>query len=152
MKRYIEIVNDDEVAIDAIPLATKPPVIVEYKIDKDGRIGYFKLIRADGSSKRLESLDSVKRISKVLVSQERLGNGESSIHWLTLEGFLRDPAIFPTKTRIEVDNVTYMRVVPRNSREYGTYCGCGGWFATVGESLEEYGVETLICVPFPTLQ
>ncbi|GKE47402.1 hypothetical protein Tco_1478660 [Tanacetum coccineum] len=38
MKRHIEIVKDDEVAIDAIPLATKPPVIVEYKIDKDGRI------------------------------------------------------------------------------------------------------------------
>ncbi|GJR37752.1 hypothetical protein Tco_1213436 [Tanacetum coccineum] len=54
MKKHIEIVKDDEVAIDAIPLATKPPVIVEYKIDKDGRMGYFKLIRADGSSKRLE--------------------------------------------------------------------------------------------------
>ncbi|GKC34319.1 hypothetical protein Tco_1046703 [Tanacetum coccineum] len=54
MKRHIEIVKDDEVAIDVIPLATKPPVIVEYKIDKDGRMGYFKLIRADGSSKRPE--------------------------------------------------------------------------------------------------
>ncbi|GJQ89490.1 hypothetical protein Tco_0000629 [Tanacetum coccineum] len=52
MKRHIEIVKDDEVAIDAIPLATKPLVIVEYKINKDGRMGYFKLIRADGSSKR----------------------------------------------------------------------------------------------------
>ncbi|GJS27189.1 hypothetical protein Tco_0487809 [Tanacetum coccineum] len=51
MKRHIEIVKDDEVAIDDIPLATKPPVIVEYKIDKDGMMGYFKLIRADGSLK-----------------------------------------------------------------------------------------------------
>ncbi|GJU06294.1 hypothetical protein Tco_1122724 [Tanacetum coccineum] len=56
MKRHIEIVKDDEVAIDAIPLATKPPVIVEYQIDKDGRMGYFKLIRADGSSKRYSSM------------------------------------------------------------------------------------------------
>ncbi|GJR98746.1 hypothetical protein Tco_0270920 [Tanacetum coccineum] len=56
MKRHIEIVKDDEVAIDAIPLATKPPVIVDYKIDKDGRMGYFKLIRADGSSKRYSSM------------------------------------------------------------------------------------------------
>ncbi|GJZ38278.1 hypothetical protein Tco_0584469 [Tanacetum coccineum] len=56
MKRHIEIVKDDNVAIDAIPLATKPPVIVEYKIDKDGRIGYFKLIRVDGSSKRYSSM------------------------------------------------------------------------------------------------
>ncbi|GJS85715.1 hypothetical protein Tco_0752256 [Tanacetum coccineum] len=56
MKRHIEIVKDDEVAIDAIPLATKPPVIVECKIDKDGKMGYFKLIRADRSSKRYSSM------------------------------------------------------------------------------------------------
>ncbi|GJW88412.1 hypothetical protein Tco_0163752 [Tanacetum coccineum] len=55
-KRHIEIVKDDEVAIDAIPLATKYPMIVEYKIDKDGRMGYFKLIRADGSLKRYSSM------------------------------------------------------------------------------------------------
>ncbi|GKD07683.1 hypothetical protein Tco_1187368 [Tanacetum coccineum] len=56
MKKHIEIVKDDEVAIDAIPLATKPPMIVEYKIDKEGRMGYFKLIRDDGSSKRYSSM------------------------------------------------------------------------------------------------
>ncbi|GJS17661.1 hypothetical protein Tco_0412133 [Tanacetum coccineum] len=56
MKRHIEIVKYDKVAIDAIPLATKPLVIVEYKIDKDGRMRYFKLIRAYGSSKRYSSM------------------------------------------------------------------------------------------------
>ncbi|GJU49534.1 hypothetical protein Tco_1219089 [Tanacetum coccineum] len=56
MKRHIEIVKDDKVALDAIPLATKPLVIVEYKIDKDGWMGYFKLIRVDGSSKRYSSM------------------------------------------------------------------------------------------------
>ncbi|GKC44149.1 hypothetical protein Tco_1061871 [Tanacetum coccineum] len=44
-------VKDDEVAIDAIPLATKPPMIVEYKIVKEGQKGFYHLIRADGSSK-----------------------------------------------------------------------------------------------------
>ncbi|GKA91945.1 hypothetical protein Tco_0813870 [Tanacetum coccineum] len=47
---------DVHVAINAIPLATKPLMIVKYKIDKDRRIGYFKLIRADGSSKRYSSM------------------------------------------------------------------------------------------------
>ncbi|GJX35028.1 hypothetical protein Tco_0246585 [Tanacetum coccineum] len=55
INRHIEIVKDDEV-VDAIPLATKPPMIVEYKNDKDGRMGYFKLIRADGSSKKYSSM------------------------------------------------------------------------------------------------
>ncbi|GKD78873.1 hypothetical protein Tco_1341494, partial [Tanacetum coccineum] len=31
LKKHIEIVKDDDIAIDAIPLATKPLVIVEYK-------------------------------------------------------------------------------------------------------------------------
>ncbi|GJY00420.1 hypothetical protein Tco_0357438 [Tanacetum coccineum] len=54
MKKHMEIVQDDEVAIDAIPLATKAPVIVEWKIIKERKMGYFQLIRADGSSKRPE--------------------------------------------------------------------------------------------------
>ncbi|GJR25923.1 hypothetical protein Tco_1102155 [Tanacetum coccineum] len=52
IKKHMEIVQDDEVAIDVIPLAIKPLMIVEYKIDKEGKMGYFKLIRADRSSKR----------------------------------------------------------------------------------------------------
>ncbi|GJX28389.1 hypothetical protein Tco_0236468 [Tanacetum coccineum] len=45
-----------DIAVDAIPLATKPPVIVEYKIIKEGIIGHYQLIRADGSSKRYSSM------------------------------------------------------------------------------------------------
>ncbi|GJR27344.1 hypothetical protein Tco_1103576 [Tanacetum coccineum] len=52
-------IKDDVVAIDAIPLATKPPVIVECHIDKDGRMGYIKLIRADGSSKWRDAMKGV---------------------------------------------------------------------------------------------
>ncbi|GKC54062.1 hypothetical protein Tco_1076807, partial [Tanacetum coccineum] len=36
LKKYLVIVKDDEIAIDAIPLATKPPVIVKYKLLKEG--------------------------------------------------------------------------------------------------------------------
>ncbi|GJR49718.1 hypothetical protein Tco_1400239 [Tanacetum coccineum] len=53
MKKYKEIVVDEEeIVVDAIPLATKPPIIVDWKIIKEGKMGYFQLIRADGSSKR----------------------------------------------------------------------------------------------------
>ncbi|GJR93077.1 hypothetical protein Tco_0265251 [Tanacetum coccineum] len=44
--------GEEEVAIDAIPLATKPPSIVDFKILKEGNISYFQVIRAGGSSKR----------------------------------------------------------------------------------------------------
>ncbi|GKC83246.1 hypothetical protein Tco_1138963 [Tanacetum coccineum] len=56
VKKNIKIVKDDEVAIKAILLATKPPMIVEYKIVIEGKFGYFQLIRADGSSKRYLSM------------------------------------------------------------------------------------------------
>ncbi|GJX49336.1 hypothetical protein Tco_0276181 [Tanacetum coccineum] len=56
MKKHMEIVQDDEVEIDVIPLATNPPVIVEWKIIKEGKMGYFQLIRVDGSSKRYSSM------------------------------------------------------------------------------------------------
>ncbi|GKC07936.1 hypothetical protein Tco_0999546 [Tanacetum coccineum] len=52
MKKHMEIVPDDEVAVDAIPLATKPPIIVDWKIIKEGKMGYCQLIRADKSSRR----------------------------------------------------------------------------------------------------
>ncbi|GJY10402.1 hypothetical protein Tco_0378587 [Tanacetum coccineum] len=52
LQRLIEVVsNKEEVAIDAIPLATKPPSIVDYKIHKEGKKTYYQIIRADGSLK-----------------------------------------------------------------------------------------------------
>ncbi|GJY22724.1 hypothetical protein Tco_0396382 [Tanacetum coccineum] len=54
MKKHMEIVPNDEVAIDAIPLATKSPIIVDWKIIKEEKMGYFQIIRADGSSMRPE--------------------------------------------------------------------------------------------------
>ncbi|GKC73487.1 hypothetical protein Tco_1119370, partial [Tanacetum coccineum] len=56
MKKHMEIVPDDEVAIDAIPLATKPPIIVDWKIIKEGKMGHFQIIRADGSLRRYSSM------------------------------------------------------------------------------------------------
>ncbi|GJT06650.1 hypothetical protein Tco_0841112 [Tanacetum coccineum] len=48
--------DEEEVEIDAIPLATKPPSIVDWKIIKEGKIGYYKIIRANGNLKRYSSM------------------------------------------------------------------------------------------------
>ncbi|GJX39379.1 putative ribonuclease H-like domain-containing protein, partial [Tanacetum coccineum] len=53
MKELMKIIlNEEEVAVDAIPLATKPPSIVDWKIVKEGKISYYQIIRVYGSSKR----------------------------------------------------------------------------------------------------
>ncbi|GJS33049.1 hypothetical protein Tco_0531431 [Tanacetum coccineum] len=60
-KKHLVIVKDDDIAIDAIPLATKPPVIVEYKLLREGIMAHYQLIRANGSSKRYSSMIKMLR-------------------------------------------------------------------------------------------
>nr|GEX33187.1 retrovirus-related Pol polyprotein from transposon TNT 1-94 [Tanacetum cinerariifolium] len=52
LKKYLEIVpdNEDDVTIDATPLSSMSPTIIDYKIHKEGRKSYFQIIIADGSS------------------------------------------------------------------------------------------------------
>ncbi|GKD54664.1 hypothetical protein Tco_1288051 [Tanacetum coccineum] len=51
IKELMEIVPDEEeIAIDAIPLAVKPLRIVDWKIHKKGKKSYYQIVRADGKS------------------------------------------------------------------------------------------------------
>ncbi|GJY40228.1 hypothetical protein Tco_0427498 [Tanacetum coccineum] len=43
--------DEEEVALDAIPLVVKSPSIVDWKIHKEGKKSYYQIIRADGSLK-----------------------------------------------------------------------------------------------------
>ncbi|GKA34885.1 hypothetical protein Tco_0721314 [Tanacetum coccineum] len=62
LQSLMEVILDEkEVAVDAIPLATKPPSIVDYKIIKEGKISYYQIIRADGSSKRYSAFIQMLR-------------------------------------------------------------------------------------------
>nr|GEU51225.1 hypothetical protein [Tanacetum cinerariifolium] len=42
--------NRDDVTIDATPLSSKSPTIVDYKIEKEGRKSFLQIIKADGNS------------------------------------------------------------------------------------------------------
>ncbi|GKD35266.1 hypothetical protein Tco_1250775 [Tanacetum coccineum] len=53
LKQRMEIIPDEEVAIDVIPLASKSPSIVGWKIHKEGRKSYYQIMRADGKSQIL---------------------------------------------------------------------------------------------------
>ncbi|GJX50240.1 hypothetical protein Tco_0277085 [Tanacetum coccineum] len=51
LKQCLEIIPDEEeIIIDAIPLAVKSPSIVGWKIHKEGRKSYYQIMRADGKS------------------------------------------------------------------------------------------------------
>ncbi|GJS14777.1 hypothetical protein Tco_0409249 [Tanacetum coccineum] len=56
LNKLLVIKKDKDIAIDAIPLASKLPVIIDYKLHKEGMMVHYQLIRADGSSKRYSSM------------------------------------------------------------------------------------------------
>ncbi|GJU85959.1 hypothetical protein Tco_1293505 [Tanacetum coccineum] len=49
LQSLMEVIPDEEeVAIDVVPLDTKPPIIIDWKIHKDGKKIYYQIVRADG--------------------------------------------------------------------------------------------------------
>nr|GEW80152.1 hypothetical protein [Tanacetum cinerariifolium] len=93
MKIYMKIIPDDEIAIDVIPLATKPPIIVGWKIIKEGKISSYHLIRANGSSKRYasmiqmlqhigrEDLETLWKLIKAKYGNTRPEEGYERVSW-----------------------------------------------------------------------
>ncbi|GJW46784.1 hypothetical protein Tco_0078430 [Tanacetum coccineum] len=72
LQRLIEVVPDkEEVATDAIPLATKPPSIVNRKIHKEVKKIYYQIIRADGSSK-ISSMEESTGLQSIGLENIRL--------------------------------------------------------------------------------
>ncbi|GKA96583.1 hypothetical protein Tco_0818678 [Tanacetum coccineum] len=94
MKELMKIVpNEEDVAVDVIPLATKPPSIVDWKIVKEGKISYYQIIRADGSSNRYstfikmlksfdrEDLETLWKLVKAKHGYTRPEEGYEGVLW-----------------------------------------------------------------------
>ncbi|GKE76400.1 hypothetical protein Tco_1542520, partial [Tanacetum coccineum] len=85
--------DEEEIAIDAIPLATKPPSIVDWKIHKEGKISYYQITRANGSSKMYkvfsqllksfdrEDLETLWRLIKAKNGYTRPEEGYERVLW-----------------------------------------------------------------------
>ncbi|GJT61204.1 ribonuclease H-like domain-containing protein [Tanacetum coccineum] len=88
LKNHLVIVKDDEIALDVIPLATKPPMLVEYKLLKEGimrRLGdsletLWKLVKTKHGDSRPE--DEYERVldAKTLFDamQTRFGSNDAT--------------------------------------------------------------------------
>nr|GEW51697.1 hypothetical protein [Tanacetum cinerariifolium] len=94
LKQLVKIIPDEErVAIDDIPLAVKPPSIVDWKIQKEGKKSYYKIIRADGSSKIYlvfshmlkdfdrEDVETLRRLIKAKHGSTRPEEGYERVLW-----------------------------------------------------------------------
>ncbi|GKA83289.1 hypothetical protein Tco_0804884, partial [Tanacetum coccineum] len=93
LKKLLVIKKDKDIAFDAIPLATKLPVIIDYKLYKKGMMVHYQLIRAYGSSKRYssmirmlqgidkEDLEALWRIVKAKYGDTRPNNKFERVLW-----------------------------------------------------------------------
>nr|GEV43504.1 hypothetical protein [Tanacetum cinerariifolium] len=61
LKQCLEIIPDDGnyVTIDATPLSSKYPTIVDYKIYKEGKKYYLQIIRADARFEKVQPVDNM---------------------------------------------------------------------------------------------
>ncbi|GJW45115.1 hypothetical protein Tco_0073914 [Tanacetum coccineum] len=63
LQSLMEVIPDEEdVAIDVVPLATKSPSIVYWKIHKEGKKSYYQIVRADGKSQMYRVLSQMLKI------------------------------------------------------------------------------------------
>nr|GEY62191.1 hypothetical protein [Tanacetum cinerariifolium] len=99
-KRCVEIVPEDDdgdVTIEATPLSYKSPTIVDYKIYKEGKKSYFKIIKADGNSQNYltfrtmfknfnrEDLEVLRCIAKTRFEKTKPVNNMDNLLFQTLK-------------------------------------------------------------------
>nr|GEU40458.1 hypothetical protein [Tanacetum cinerariifolium] len=93
LKLYMRIIPKEDIEIEAIPLAVKPPVIIKYKIIKEGKISTYHITRADGSRRRYTSminlleninreyLETLWKLVKDKYGNTRLEEGYERVLW-----------------------------------------------------------------------
>ncbi|GJU45058.1 hypothetical protein Tco_1202324 [Tanacetum coccineum] len=115
IKELMKIVSDEEeVAIDAIPLAVKTPSIVDRKIHKEGKKIYYQIIRADGKSQMYlvfsymlksfdrEDLETLWKLVKAKHGSTRLEEGYERVLWGDLK-VMFEPHVEDTVWRNQQD-------------------------------------------------
>nr|GEV13840.1 uncharacterized mitochondrial protein AtMg00810-like [Tanacetum cinerariifolium] len=88
IKKCIEIVPDDgdEVLIEATPISSRFPTIIDYKIHKKGKKNYFKIIRADGNSQVYQTYEKIfKNFNKDRFKKEKPVDAMDNILFRTLK-------------------------------------------------------------------
>ncbi|GKB96731.1 hypothetical protein Tco_0982868, partial [Tanacetum coccineum] len=96
----------EDVVIHVIPLATKPVVIVDYKIHIKGKQGYYEIMRADRSSKIYllfsqllksfdrEDLETLWKLVKAKHGNTRPREGYEKVLWGDLKTMFEDMHVY----------------------------------------------------------
>nr|GEU98019.1 hypothetical protein [Tanacetum cinerariifolium] len=93
LKLYMRIIPEEDITIEAILLAIKSSMIIEYKIVKEGKISTYHITRADGSTRRYtlminllenidrEDLETLWKLVKYKYGNTRPEEGYERVLW-----------------------------------------------------------------------
>nr|GEW41218.1 hypothetical protein [Tanacetum cinerariifolium] len=102
LKIYIRIIPEEDIAIETIPLAVKPPMIIEYKIVKEGKINTYRITRAYGSTRSYTSMiNLLKNIDREDLAtvwklvKDKYGNTRPEEGFKNLHIFLLVDKVYP---------------------------------------------------------
>ncbi|GJT11318.1 hypothetical protein Tco_0858360 [Tanacetum coccineum] len=97
------ILNEEEVAIDVVPLATMSPSIVDLKIHKERKQSHYQIVRADGKSQMYrvfskmlksitrEDLEDLYKLVKAKYGSKRPVEDLDLVLWNDLETMFEPP-------------------------------------------------------------
>ncbi|GJR54506.1 hypothetical protein Tco_1405027 [Tanacetum coccineum] len=107
LQSLMEVIPDEEeVAIDVVPLATKSPSIIDWKIHKEGKKSYYQIVRANGKSQMYrvfsqmlksftrEDLEDLYKLVKAKYGSTRPVEDLDLVLWNDLETILQSGMIY----------------------------------------------------------
>ncbi|GJV27926.1 ribonuclease H-like domain-containing protein [Tanacetum coccineum] len=163
MKKLIKVVPDEEeIAIDAIPLATKPPSIVDWKIVKEGKISLFQIIRANGSSKRYslmiqilrdfdrEDLETLWELVKAKHGSTRPKEGYERVLWVDKETITYIVDMFCDTLKIPVETPEQPFIEPGNLKFIQSFLKIVGYQGLVDKVTIKQKKPISITIPLPS--
>nr|GEU48700.1 hypothetical protein [Tanacetum cinerariifolium] len=92
LKNFMEMIPDEEeVAIDAIPLSVKSLKIVDWKIYKEGSKSYYQIMRANGKSQKYmrRSIPLTPSTLSMMLEKKLIVENESEIDYQLLRFIMK---------------------------------------------------------------
>ncbi|GJS15365.1 hypothetical protein Tco_0409837 [Tanacetum coccineum] len=147
LQSMMEVIPDEEeVVVDAIPLATKPPSIIDWKIIKEGKIGYYKIIRANGNSKRYslmiqmlksfdrEDLETLWKLVKAKHGYTRPEEGYERVLWGNLKIMFEH----------NIEDTLWRNLLGNKVLIWKLFDSCGVYFVSNSRNNEVFGSILLV--------
>ncbi|GKB02197.1 putative reverse transcriptase domain-containing protein [Tanacetum coccineum] len=139
--KHLVIKMDKDIAIDAIPLTTKLPVIVDYKLHKEGMLVHYQLIRA---------YVTFKRYSSMIRMLQRIAREDLEVLWRIVKAKHNDTR---PEDEFERSKVTTVSIKISTAGTY--YCLCSvsaaGYKDTTVADLQLLE-DLLLCYPYINLR